>query len=613
MATHRSSNQKLFDPILSRVRTMTVTALLMCFAMLGSLSQAATPSSTIELGAKAKWHQLTTLGLLLVGTDQYLMLINGDTGAVQWKRDDIKKSNAFNVREVPGSGVLLVNDWTGAIGSKVTTQGVRVDTGETVFRSEPEAGFNLGVYPAPDGRHALTIATIFNTEKVGLAETGIFATLLDASDGKIIWRTRIADQRDIKLHPSDNSTFNTRLDLSGHQDPVFDSDTVYLPFTGLMALDLTSGAIKWQHEFATADEALKRAYSAPIVSGDAVFASGRGTVFAFGRSDGAVRWKSDKVASGFFSSAVISQLLPTVDGVFVRLGGNFQNGFTKSFELKEPLGVIELDRATGSKNWEYKKAKEGITNLVWLSEHGAIMLSDAYNLTGLDLNASGKGAAKFEVPIEFKRKMSGGEMAAAGISTVSGLLTGGLAGAMRGAMGGFNNKGRLDVPVALLPRQDGDVIVAGKQHLMRFDPRNQKIEWSTYYSAPPASTLGLVAMSALTLAAAQGYSDMQGQTSSALSASRMDSNNQSNYGSLTSYAAKRFSASQQTRDNAYVLTTVNDGKESGVGLMALSFDTGEPGAQVLLKDKEPEYAIDEVEGRLFYFNDKKQLVIYSMK
>lgn len=592
--------------------TMTAITVVMASGLSPSLAQASTPVATIDLPAKAKWHQLTSLGLLLVGTDQSLMLVNGDTGAVQWTRDDIKKTSAFNVREIPGSPILLINDWTGAIGSKVTTQGISMATGETVFRSEPEAGFNLAVYSVPDGKHALNIGVIFNVEKFGLAETGVFATLINAADGQVVWRTRIADQGDIKMHPADGSTFNTRLDLSGHQDPVFDAGTVYLPFTGLMALDLASGAMKWQVKYATADEALKRAYSAPVISGDTIFASGRGTVYAIDKATGTTKWKSDKVASGFFSSAVISQVLPTNDAVYVRLGGNFQNGFTKGFELKEPLGVIELNRETGQKSWEYKKSKEGITNLIVLNDQGAIMLADAYNLTGLDVDAAGKGAAKFEVPIEFKRKMSGGEMAVAGLSTLSGFMTGGLAGAMRGGIGAVNNKGRLDIPVALLPRPDGDVIVAGKQHLMRFDPRSQKIDWSIYYPAPGGSTFGLVVMSALTVAAARGYSDMQAGAS-ATSAMTMDRNNASNYTWLNDYSAKRYSASQQARDNSYVLTTVTVGKESGTGVMAINLETGEPGAQVLLKDKEPEYVVDEIDGRMYYFNDKKKLLIYGLK
>jgi hypothetical protein len=85
------------------------------------------------------------------------------------------------------------------------------------------------------------------------------------------------------------------------------------------------------------------------------------------------------------------------------------------------------------------------------------------------------------------------------------------------------------------------------------------------------------------------------------------------YGSLGSMAQKRYEASQHAREYAYVLTTVTEGKQSGVGLMALSLATGEPGAQVLLDDKEPEYEVDQLEGRLYYFNDRKQVLVYSLR
>lgn len=42
-------------------------SLLFVFAADGAWT--ATPAATVELPAKAKWHQLTSLGLLLVGTD----------------------------------------------------------------------------------------------------------------------------------------------------------------------------------------------------------------------------------------------------------------------------------------------------------------------------------------------------------------------------------------------------------------------------------------------------------------------------------------------------------------------------------------------------------------
>jgi outer membrane protein assembly factor BamB len=568
---------------------------------------AATPSATIDLPAKAKWHRMTSLGLLLVGTDDALLLVNGETGQVQWQRDDIKKTLPYNVRDIPGSPVVLVNDWSGAMAAKVSARGLNIATGQDVFQTEPEMGQSLGIYPVPDRGMLLNVA------QLNMEGSGIFLTAFESTTGKKLWRTKIAGMMGFQLYPAETGGFIvTKQDLSGHQDPVFDGDTAYLPFQGLMAVDLNTGAVKWNNEFAVgANKELKKAYAEPVVDGDTVFASGKGTVYAIDKASGAIRWKSDKILSGIFSSGAISQVLPASDTVYVRLGGNFFNYVEKGYELKTPLGVMALDRATGTKKWEYKDAKDGITNLVYLPEAGIVMMSDAHELSGLLLTSSGKAAKKFEVPIEFKRKISGGEMAAAGIGALSGLMTGGLGGALQGGFGAASSKGRLDVPVALIPRRDGSVIVAGKQHLMAFDPAAQKINWSTYFPAPGSNSLGLAAMSALTLVAATTYgvSAAQGGMSQAWA----NNSNASNYGSLGAMAQKRFAASQQARDYAYVLTTVTEGKESGVGLMAISLATGEPGTQVLLHDKEPEYAVDDLTGRLYYFNDKKQLLVYPLR
>jgi len=34
---------------------------------------------------------------------------------------------------------------------------------------------------------------------------------------------------------------------------------------------------------------------------------------------------------------------------------------------------------------------------------------------------------------------------------------------------------------------------------------------------------------------------------------------------------------------------------------------------VLLGDKEPEYEVDQLEGRLYYFNNDKQVQVYSLR
>jgi hypothetical protein len=55
-----------------------------------------------------------------------------------------------------------------------------------------------------------------------------------------------------------------------------------------------------------------------------------------------------------------------------------------------------------------------------------------------------------------------------------------------------------------------------------------------------------------------------------------------------------------------VLTTVEEGRKKGTGLMGISLATGEGDKQIILDDKEPNYLGDEGLNRLFYFKGGQQ-------
>ncbi len=580
----------LHQRILALAVTM-VTALAMNAAL-------ADPVWTQSLPEKPKWHRMTQLGLVLVGTKGGLLCLDGTTGQTLWHRDDFKETLPYNVKEVDGTSLLVVNNFSGMIGSKVTATGIDLGTGKDVFKTEPENGHSVGLYPYAAGNIAVSFAQIYG-------ESGIQMTGYEIPTGKQLWRTAYSGNfGGPPLYPDERGAiFTVQMDLSGHQNPVFEGDVMYVPFNGLMAVDLKTGATKWNVEFDSADKKLKKAYAEPIIDGDTVYASAKGAVvYAIDKATGAVKWKSDGVWSGR-----VAQILPAGDALYVRLGGTFYNVEKKEYTLDTPLGVAALDKASGTKRWVYKDAKDGITNLVHAGAQNAVVFSDGHRVIGLDAASTDQAVEKFSVPIEFKRKISGSEMAARGVGVLSGLMTGGLAGAVKGAAGG---ESRLDVPVALMPRQDQTLVVAGKQHLLMFDPAQANIRWATSYPAPGSSGFALAAMSALTLVAATGSMYNVAAGGSAYTANTM---NATNYGNLAGMASKRFSASRQMREWAYVLTNLKEGKESGPGLLAINLATGEPGKQVVLDDKEPEYEVDEVEGRLFYFNDKKQVVSYLLK
>jgi len=77
---------------------------------------------------------------------------------------------------------------------------------------------------------------------------------------------------------------------------------------------------------------------------------------------------------------------------------------------------------------------------------------------------------------------------------------------------------------------------------------------------------------------------------------------------------KRYTATRSTTGYAYVLTEIVEDKDNkGGGLVGLNLNSGEAEHQVLLKMKDPDYDVDELEGRIFNVKDKKEITAYSVR
>jgi hypothetical protein len=72
---------------------------------------------------------------------------------------------------------------------------------------------------------------------------------------------------------------------------------------------------------------------------------------------------------------------------------------------------------------------------------------------------------------------------------------------------------------------------------------------------------------------------------------------------------KRFKATAATKNDQFILTKLDD----GVGLVKISKDTGAKGKEIVLKDKQPEYIVDEIGGLLYYKADNNSIFAYDLK
>jgi outer membrane protein assembly factor BamB len=571
---------------------------------LGSPLSAVQERWTLKLKEKVEWQELTDLGTLLIGTKGSVQSYDPETGKLLWERTDLVKTTAHNAREVVGTPYLLCNLSSGTMGSKVTLQAVDYLSGETVWQAPEILGQYLATYPIPEKGIAVFV---FNAWGAG-DEGGIFLRAHDLLTGAQKWEKRFGKSTAVPLHLADGSgKFMPRMDLSGYHDPVVEGDVAYIGYTGVHALDLNTGEIKWGVEFKPGAKDFKRTYAPIRIDGDRLYAAGGGSVYAIEKATGKVVWQSDRISSyaGLFKSrdnAIVSQVEPVNGKVFIRFGGYFSNG--QAVVLREPLGMAAFDAQTGAEAFMFDKAKEGITNLMVLPGRNTVIFADAYELYGLDVSGP-VPVEKFSVPIEFKRKMGGGDVAKIGLGVL-----GGVSGIVKASMA--QSKGRLDVPVAIINRS-GHIVVMGKQHLMGYDPVAQDFRWSTYYEAPGDGLGDSMLFAATAFAALAG--NAQAAAAPSYSSSQYSDGVKNIHSSLDRYnaaAGKRRAATKAGQDHSFVLTQVEDGKKSGVGLMGINLDSGEGEKQIVLGDKKPEYSIDELMGRLFYTKGGKQITAYDL-
>ncbi len=556
---------------------------------------------TTKLPGEAKWHKLTELGTLLVGTDDAIVSFDPDTGKQLWTKAEYKKTNPRNAVDVLGTPLLICNTYDGMMNSKVTFTAIDYFSGEQRWATPQILGQYLDTIPVPAKN-----LVIFVVQTYDGTDPGIYLKAHDLETGAAKWSTKFTKSGGIPLHLADNSgRWIPTMDLSGYHEPVFSGDEMYLGYLGVHCVDLASGAIKWGVEFPPAAKGLKKTYAPLRIDGDRIYGAGGGSVYAIDRKTGATIWKSDRISdyAGLFKArdnAIVAQLEIVGGKIFSRYGGNFSDG--KTAALREPLGVVVLDPADGKSLYHFDKAKEGITNLVVVDSTKTVVFADGANVYGID-TAAATPVEAFKMPIEFKKKMGMAGVAKIGLGAL-----GGVTGLVKGAVAA--NKGLLDVPVAV-NLNGGRVVVQGKQHLLGFDPVTKTSNWSLFYAAP-SEAFANIAMFAVTAAAAV-YGNAQVAASGGLGSSGYNQgvdtihSNLDRYNNYTEKLAKRAGGSKTTEAYSYVLTKV----EKDIGIVGVNLTSGETDRQLVLKEKEPDYQVDEPANRIFHFAGKDSVVAYQ--
>jgi outer membrane protein assembly factor BamB len=415
---------------------------------------------------------------------------------------------------------------------------------------------------------------------------------LKMSDGSMVWEAEFPDRFD--LHQEDGAgKWAPHYNLSGHQPPQYDGDSIYFTYAGLHRFDIATGKMIWAVPYDVTEGHLKRGNAQAIIKDEFILTSAKGTIRAIEKATGKVRWASQDFG------AAVAEMIVKGNTIYGRMGGTFYDFGKRDWDLKKPLGVVAVNLGTGSTVWKYDGASDAITNMYLLDEQNTILIADANNVIGLDTTSEGKIKEAFKVKVDFKRKASAGRSA----MKVARFGLGGIQGGLKGMK---EDKKSEDVPVAIVKHPNGDVVIRGRQHVVAFNPKSHEIPWATQFEAPGMSgwqKYTMVAIYALNYLQATGVSSQ-----TAYGSSQNDAANNTRQSMLNNFSIvmnKRYSATQASGKFMHMLTNVEEGGDKGPGLVGVNMETGETSYSLVLKDREPNYEVDEISRRLYNLKNKE--------
>lgn len=185
-----------------------------------------------------------------------------------------------------------------------------------------------------------------------------------------------------------------------------------------------------------------------------------------------------------------------------------------------------------------------------------------------------------------------------------------------------------EYPSEMIMRKEGILLTSDQNMLFLGYDGSQKFH--EFYKAPGKSVGGAILMGALTVASAAasvsanmaaeqhrqvhnmggGYYRLGNYTAQGENYKEMANAFANAAGASFAEMTRRFSATAATENSQFILTKLDSGE---VGLVKINKDSGAKEKEVMLKDKKPEYEVDELAGYLYYKANANTIYAYDLK
>ncbi len=613
------------------------------------LAQKTSPENVYQIDGAVETMQLTDAGALLVIGSNGVTGIHSGEAQPFFVFNDYGKVKSENIEKVPNSPYIIVSKDAKAFGTATKRAVIDVVSGQKIFDTDEK------------GWHAINTAEVFLPQNK-LIVSGTRKEAFKGSPIKVevpavgMYDLETGEQEgfaflDAKFRETGKVASGTPLFLTG--TPAWAQNKIFTPTNkGVVCVDVQTGDVLWEAKiknlaWMVTDETGNEVYGFEEKQNDT-------RIYKFGAQDGAELWAKERKIKGVVSQfSILSEGIAVV-GNLIKAGGSSMIG--KIAGDKAESNISFLDAQTGEDLWDKAPKTKGIVQHFYIQEDGILfgMFQGGVNKISFDgktlfknplktgeniqimastplgiiyitdtdagvFNAK-TGDAIWKNPVKYKK-------AAAVAATYDDANQRYLISTGKEIIAINENSGDVSTfatykfdegeAPSIISVKDNGIFLGSSQNMMLLDFSGKEI-YHKYFKSPGQSTGLKIIMGTLAVAAtAASTASMMhaGDISTFGYQTDWQKQNQANSEALSEIGsasfnamAKRYKASSATENSQFILTKLSD----GIGLVKVNKTNGETENEIILKDRKPEYEVDELGGYLFYKSGGKEISAFRL-
>lgn len=617
------------------MKTSTYLKMLLCLFIASTAigQKAETPDFRYDVGAKINEMTITQGGPLVVATNDGLVGIKSGSNDILFNFTDYGRVKPEELNFIPNAPYVTVGQ-TGFGGMTTKTAVIDYMAGKVLFSTEK------------NGWKAVSTCNVLMPNNK-LIVSGQRRASEKYATGIAIYDLNTGEQISFFKFKGGQAVCGRSMLLG---------DELMVPTTkGIMKINMNTGNVSWKNDLKNASWMAKDADGKELYAFTASANGSNTKIHKIDISNGNLLWEDpQKVKGSVANFEILSQGIAVVSNV----DNSGKKGLAKLASSRAESKIAFLSAITGEDLWDKAPKTKGYVQHFYIMEDGILfgiyegginkisydgktlfkkplktgenILTMAQTEQGLiyitseDANIVNleTGDQIWKKPLKYKRKdavsssydsknsryLISADEELFSVDASTGEVT-------TLAESKFDGK---EDPTSIEVR-DGGILLTSSQNMRMLNWEGSQ-DWHEYYRAPGKSAFGAILMgitavaTSATAAAAYGEANRNrnrlGQyTSRGDQYNRMGDSMAGAAGASIAEMLKRFKATSATENARFVLTKLDE----GVGLVKLNKDTGAKEKEIVLKDKKPQYQVDDFGGLLYYKADNNSIFVYDLK